>query len=134
MLSRSSSAARWYTLLEPAAAPDDAPKRPDDPRLGEVIERWRGDPEALQPGRAVLVGFPQDEGVRRNGGRPGAAEAPREVRRRLARLTPWDGSCDVSLADPPPLDLGDVRIGGSLEEAQEALGAVVGAILASGAV
>jgi formiminoglutamase len=99
-----------------------------------VIERWRGDPGALWPGRAVLVGFPQDEGVRRNGGRPGAAGAPREVRRWLHRLTPWDGSCDISLTEHPPLDLGDVAVGGGLEESQELLAVVAGEILASGAV
>jgi formiminoglutamase len=109
-------------------------RRPDDPRLGEFIERWDGDPAALRPGRAVLVGFPQDEGVRRNGGRPGAAEAPREVRRWLRRLTPWDGSCDTTLTEPPPLDAGDVAARSSLEEAQEALAVAVGAMLASGAV
>jgi formiminoglutamase len=131
MSSRSSSAAGWSTRLEPAAEADDLARRPDDPRLGEVIERWHGDPGALWPGRAVLVGFPQDEGVRRNGGRPGAAEAPREIRRWLYRLTPWDGSCDIGLTEHPPLDVGDVAAGASLEESQEALAAVVGAILAS---
>jgi formiminoglutamase len=121
-------------LLEPAAEPDTPSPRPDDPRLGEVIERWRGDPAALWPGRAVLVGFPQDQGVRRNGGRPGAGEAPPEVRRWLHRLTPWDGSCDIGLTEQSPLDLGDVVLGGGLEASQEALAVVVGAILGSGAV
>jgi formiminoglutamase len=99
-----------------------------------VIARWRGEPDALHPGRPVLVGFPQDEGVRRNHGRPGAAEAPREVRRRFYDLTPWDGSCDIGVTDAPPLDAGNLRVEGSLEESQEALAEVVGAILARGAV
>jgi formiminoglutamase len=102
--------------------------------LGEVIENWKGDPAALRPGRAVLVGFPQDEGVSRNHGRPGAAEAPHEIRHWLYRLTPWDGEADIDLAADPPLDLGNVRIGGSLEEWQQALGEVVGAVLRSSAV
>jgi len=72
----SSNGAGWSTRLEPVRLPDDFRRRADDPRLGEVVEFWQGDPAALQPGRAVLVGFPQDEGVRRNHGRPGAAEAP----------------------------------------------------------
>src|SRR5689334_20636070 len=134
MSSRSSSAAGWFTLLDPAAEPDDLARRPDDPRLGEVIERWTGDREALQPGRPVLVGFPQDEGVRRNGGRPGAAAAPPEIRRWLHRLTPWDGSCDIGLTDPPPLDAGDLRVRETLEESQDELAVVVGEILARGAV
>ncbi len=82
----------------------------------------------------MLIGFPQDEGVRRNGGRVGAAEAPREIRRWLARLTPWDCASDTDLRANPPLDLGDVRVEGDLEETQRALGEVVAAVLASGAV
>src|SRR5205814_1673599 len=115
--------------LEPLRRPEDVLRRPDDPRLGEVIETWTGDAAALRPGRAVLVGFPQDEGVRRNHGRPGAAEAPHELRRWLHRLTPYDGAADVDLAAAPPLDLGDVRVAGTLEETQEALGEVVAAVL-----
>jgi hypothetical protein len=76
MSGESSSAAEWFTRLEPAVRPDFLPRRPDDPRLGEVVEFWDGDPAAIRPGRAVLIGFPQDEGVRPSGGRPGAAEAP----------------------------------------------------------
>src|SRR5207248_7576813 len=109
-------------------------RREDDPRLGDVIvpltpsplprgERGGGE------GRAVLVGFPQDEGVRRNGGRPGAAEAPGEVRRWLARLGVWDALADADLSQHPPLDAGNVRVAGSLEESQSALGEVVAALL-----
>jgi formiminoglutamase len=129
-----SSAAEWFTRLEPARPPDYLPRRPDDPRLGEVVEFWQGDVDALKPGRAVLLGFPQDEGVRRNGGRAGAAETPREIRRFLYRLTPWDGVSDVDLTRRPPLDLGDVWLDGPLERTQEVLGKIIGAILEKGAV
>jgi formiminoglutamase len=134
MSAASSSGAAWSTRLEPVAPPDDLPRRPDDPRLGEVVEFWRGDPAALRPGRPVLIGFPQDEGVRRNGGRVGAAEAPREIRRWLYRLVPWDCATNADLAAVPLLDLGNVGIDGSLEQAQAALGEVVGAVLRAGAV
>ncbi len=134
MSNASSSAAGWSTRLEPVAPPDVLPRRPDDPRLGEVVKFWRGDPAALRPGRPVLIGFPQDEGVRRNGGRVGAAEAPREIRRWLYRLVPWDCETDADLAQLAPLDLGNVRIDSDLERTQEALGEVVGAVLRSGAV
>jgi formiminoglutamase len=114
--------------------PEHLFQHPDDPRLGEVVEYWQGDPAALKAGRAVLVGFPQDEGVRRNHGRPGAAEAPAQIRHWLYLLTPWDSGSDVDLTLAPPLDLGNVQITGDLEETQQALGEVIGAILASGAI
>src|SRR5207247_1372663 len=87
MSGASSSAGEWSTQLEPVMLRADRLLRPDDPRLGDVIEPWRGDPGALTQERAVLIGFPCDEGVRRNQGRPGAARAPGEIRRWLYRLT-----------------------------------------------
>lgn len=130
----SSSAVEWFTRLEPVRPPEDVFRRPDDPRLGEVVEFWRGDRAALRPGRAVLLGFPQDEGVRRNHGRAGAAEAPPQIRHYLYRLTPWDGENDIDLAARPPLDAGNLRIAGSLEDSQQALAEVVGGILQGRAV
>jgi formiminoglutamase len=131
MSGASSNTAAWYALLEPATVEPPALRRQDDPRLGEVIERWDGNLAALRPGRAVIVGYPQDEGVRRNGGRAGAAQAPRDIRRCLHRLTPFDAERHIDLAANPPLDAGDVRITGSLEVTQDALGEVVSGILKS---
>src|SRR5687767_14875089 len=130
MSDASSSAGGWPTRLEPVRPPEDLIRRPDDPRLGEVVEFWRGDPAALRPGRAVLVGFPQDEGVRRNHGRAGTCEAPGEIRRWLYRLTTWHPEHDNDLSETPPLDAGNVRMGGGLEETQDALAAVVAEVLA----
>jgi formiminoglutamase len=112
---------------------DHAPRR-DDPRLEDVIELWKGDPAALKPGRAVLVGFPQDHGIRRNFGRRGASGAPQEIRTHLGRLTPWDGADDVDLSATPPLDVGNVHITGTLEQTQAALGEVITGLLESGTV
>jgi formiminoglutamase len=134
MSGRSSNVVEWFSQLEPAPRLEFVFRRPDDPRLGEVVEAWTGDAAALVPGRAVLVGFPQDEGVRRNHGREGAAEAPHEIRHALYKLTPWDGARGIDLAELPPLDAGNLRVLGSLEVTQTALGEVVAAILASGAV
>src|SRR5437762_8296566 len=128
-----SSAGGWCSRLEPVAPPA-AFQRADDPRLEGVVEFWRGDPAALQPGRAVIVGFPQDEGVRRNQGRPGAAQAPAEIRRWLYRLTPCDGQDEVDLRVFPPLDAGDLRIAGPLEQSQAGLAEVVAAMLRAGGV
>jgi formiminoglutamase len=77
----------------------------------------------------ALIGFPCDEGVRRNNGRVGAAAAPEQMRPVLGRLTAWDGIANVDLAELSIHDLGNIRIDDSLEAAQERLGNVLAAIL-----
>jgi formiminoglutamase len=99
-----------------------------------MAEFWNGDVAALQPGRAVLLGFPTDEGVRRNHGRPGAAAAPDAIRPYLYRLTPWDATTATELARARPLDLGNLRVKSDLEASQQALGEVLAAVLQAGAV
>lgn len=101
-----------------------------DPRVADFLGR------AVRLGeepRAVLVGFPTDEGVRRNGGRHGAARAPAEIRRYLGRLTPDVRGRQrfVSLLEHT-VDLGDVALTGNLEADQHALGEVVGPELRAG--
>lgn len=130
----SSSAADWSTLLEPVPRLEDVLSRQDTPLLGEIVVMWHGDEAAFRAGRAVLIGFPQDEGVRRNHGRPGAAQAPQEIRRWLHRLVPCDVQSGVDLRSSPPVDVGNVRVAGSLEETQAALGKIVAAVLQTGAV
>jgi formiminoglutamase len=106
--------------------PDTAP---DDPRLGHLIGR-----KADADPRVVLIGFPTDAGVRRNGGRPGAAAAPAEIRRYLARLVPDPraGALFVDLLEHTR-DLGDVPVTGELEADQDRLATVVAERLARGA-
>jgi formiminoglutamase len=133
MSSASSSGANWSTLLEPLRPHENLFRRADDPRLDDSIIPWHGDESLLTPGRPVLLGFPFDEGVRRNGGRVGAAAAPADIRRWLSRLTIWDGDTDTDLARMPPVDLGNIR-GTTLEEAQTALGTVMGELLQRGTV
>jgi len=56
------------------------PGKPGDPRMGDFLttsDAVTGENE----GDVVIVGFPFDEGVRRNGGRLGAKGAPAAVRR-----------------------------------------------------
>src|SRR3954452_18537801 len=108
MSSGSSSPAAWWSALEPA--PEEVFFRrgdPEDPRLGDVVERWHGGEPRPRPCQPVLIGFPSDEGVRRNGGRPGAAAAPNAVRRQLYRLTSWDRLEEVNLVASGILDLGN---------------------------
>jgi formiminoglutamase len=75
----------------------------------------------------IMVGCPQDEGVRRNHGRHGAAQAPAAIRAMFYRLKPPLEHQSVKL-----LDLGDIRVDGKLEEIHERLQKVVAAILSTG--
>lgn len=71
-----------------------------DPRLGELALRLPATASADQfkstllnsqrPGvrSFVLAGYPDDEGIRINGGRPGAAHAPDSVRKPFYKMTP----------------------------------------------
>jgi len=94
-----------------------------DPRLGDRANRGAG---MYDSARVAIVGCPQDEGVRRNGGRPGAALAPAEIRRALYRMT-TNGLADVALCD-----VGDIAPQGTLETTHAALQAAVGQLLAEG--
>lgn len=100
----------------------------DDPRCGTLISRGG---EGVETARVVLVGFPSDEGVRRNGGRIGAAAGPTAIRRHLAKLTPdprWPRFAEL-LAQTH--DLGDVIVTGDLEADQARLAAVLAPHLAA---
>lgn len=68
----------------------------------------------------ALIGFSSEEGVRRNNGRPGAAEGPDALRSELAKL-PWRLDADRELVDIGTVQCAD----GRLEEAQAELGAAV---------
>ncbi len=104
---------------------------PDDPRVGQLLGR---DLAGRHLARAVILGFPTDEGVRRNGGRPGAATAPGEIRRLLYRFTP-DAEAPGPFTDlvRHTLDLGDLVTSSDLEADQAQLGDAVADVLAAGA-
>ncbi len=101
---------------------DDAAEPGDTRRLFQVVHEGDG----WQRGDSVLLGFASDAGVRRNHGRPGAADGPTQLRRLLAGLPAH--ALDVLW------DAGDIPCAGdALEAAQAALGARVGSILDAGA-
>lgn len=114
---------RKVDLALPATAPGD-------PRVGQLLGT------GLAPGErpaAVLVGFPSDEGVRRNGGRPGAAEGPGAIRRALYRMTPDPGDFERHVALlARTVDAGDLATGSDLEADQEELGRLLAPWLAQG--
>jgi len=103
------------SLQPPAIAPPDTAE--NDPRLGHLLG---DDPEPLS---AVLLGFSVDEGVVRNGGRPGAAEAPDRLREQLYGMTPdaRRGEAFRHLLRHTQ-DLGNLKNDGSLATRQAALG------------
>lgn len=95
---------------------------PNDVRLGEVVGY---DPAYYDAAEYVIIGYPVDEGVKRNCGRTGARRGPEEIRRALYKL-----------AAPPTLDrhavydIGDTEPGKTLEETHERHQAVMQSILA----
>lgn len=93
-----------------------------------VTTRWHQHVHAFTPdsrGGVVLLGFACDEGVRRNGGRPGAAQGPAALRAALANLP--------VLGEPMVFDGGDVACeDGELDVAQTALAARVAQALQQG--
>lgn len=100
----------------------------DDPRLGQLI----GGLDRLDAADIVIFGVPTDEGIRRNGGRPGAAEAPDKIREYLAKLTPFAGpSHKKQLSDLRIVDLGNVP-GGELEDMHELARAITSALIDKG--
>lgn len=95
---------------------------PNDPRLGEVI---RTKQEEYASSHIVILGCPQDEGVRRNGGRVGAADGPRAIREQFYKLTTNNIRWNL-------FDLGDIDVSGSLEEIHDRLTAVAEQVLKDG--
>lgn len=80
----------------------------NDVRLGEIIPQI-----SYEHANIVILGCPQDEGVRRRGGREGAADAPDAIRREFYKLTPFGIKAKIC-------DLGNIKTNGSLEEIHEA--------------
>jgi len=103
----------------------------DDPRLGNVIS---SNLAISTHARLIIAGFPSDEGVRRNGGRVGAAGGPGRIRHWLSRLTP-DPHCHDAFVDllSQTSDLGDLIVTGDLEADQEHLGKALAPHLTRGA-
>lgn len=91
----------------------------NDPRLGETVLREEKDYGSAE---IVILGCPQDEGVRRNQGREGAALAPSAIREQFYKLTTFNIRKKI-------FDLGDIKIGASLEETHDRHTSVVKQIL-----
>ncbi|WP_405216895.1 formimidoylglutamase [Agrococcus sp. Ld7] len=98
---------------------DDGPG-PEHARWHQAVGEYAAD---AAPGIA-LIGFASDEGVRRNGGRPGQVDGPDALRAALAPL---------ALGGPLTVhDAGTVVAGTSLEDGQERLGRAVASLIDAG--
>ncbi len=106
----------------------DIPKAADnDPRIGHLLGSNLNEND--KP-KAVIIGFPSDKGVQINGGRPGASDAPEEIRKQLYKMTPnaEDYEAFVELTACCQ-DLGDLNITGELDEDQQQMGDVLAGYL-----
>lgn len=93
----------------------------NDPRLGDRVKT------KPQVSGVVVLGYPDDEGVRLNGGQPGAAEGPRSIRHWLYRMTPH-----LERTLKPFSDVGDLNLEGDLAARHERATRVVSEFLQQG--
>lgn len=61
---------------------------PQDPRLGNIAKAIHLEDIPRSGNSLLLWGYPDDEGIRLNGGRPGANFAPLEIRKFFYKMTP----------------------------------------------
>jgi formimidoylglutamase len=88
-----------------------------DQRFADII--YTTDTIGIKVPDIILMGVPTDEGIRRNGGRPGASHAPDAIRSYLGKLTPFSSpSTERTPLDITILDIGNA-LGATLEEMHE---------------
>ncbi len=58
-----------------------------DPRLGELVKQLSSSNQIPEKSN-VIIGYPDDEGIKLIGGREGAKEAPNKIRQILYKMTP----------------------------------------------
>ncbi len=117
-------------MLCPPTRPWSGRNDTDGTAAPDRLARWH---HRVQPwgqassGGVALIGFAVDEGVRRNQGRPGAAQGPSALRQALANLA-------APPAHVPLWDAGDITCTGTdLEAAQSTLAQTVAHVRAQGA-
>lgn len=94
-----------------------SPHDPKDVRMGQIVKHQ---PEDFRSARIVILGCPEDRGVKRNKGRPGARKGPEEIRRAFYKLAVND-----RIRSQKIFDIGDIVLGSTLEETHEIQRAVV---------
>lgn len=81
----------------------------NDIRLGEIVSFDTG---SYKNADVVILGCPQDDGVKRNGGRIGAGKAPEAIRTQFYKLSNFGISLSI-------FDIGDTIIQNALEETHQ---------------
>ncbi len=112
-------------VLSPSQTTD-----PLDTRLGNIVQP--ATQATLDKADVVIFGIPTDEGIRRNGGRVGASEAPNEIRQWFGKLTPYAGPQFKHHIDSLKIvDFGDIALG-DLEAMHEQASLLVQELSAAG--
>ncbi len=93
---------------------------PNDLRLGEIIPRF-----TYEEADIVILGCPQDEGVKRNNGRIGAKFAPDKIREQFYKLSNFGIHKRIH-------DIGNTIIQKTLEETHDVHTEIVSQILSDG--
>ena len=113
-----------------------APIIPDtnEPRLTSLIVQ--GTMASIERGAVVLLGFPFDEGSRRSPlGRPGSANGPKIIRRFIARLGALSNpEFGLDLGNLLMIDIGDIPVGLTLDEAHARLALIVAEVIHRGGI
>src|SRR3982751_5869163 len=112
----------FQTTARPAEELFFSRKDSNDPRLGELVGRRE---DQYKSADVVILGCPQDEGVRRNRGREGAAKAPNAIREQFYRLTTMNIKKRI-------FDIGDTDVSGTLEEIHDRQTEIVRKVIADG--
>ncbi|MFZ3229464.1 MAG: formimidoylglutamase [Pseudobdellovibrio sp.] len=88
---------------------------PEDPRIGDISKSASIETNPFTDNSFTILGYSDDEGIRLNGGRLGASEAPKVIRQFLYKMTPSALSYKrISL-----FDLGDLNQRPELAERHE---------------
>ena len=97
---------------------------PNDIRLGDIVLYKT---KKYLNCNVVILGCPQDVGVRRNKGRPGASLAPIEIRKALYRYPVSTSHTHIQL-----FDIGDIPISDNLEQTHETQSEIIRHLIKDG--
>ncbi len=100
-----------------------------DLRMGDIVQR--GEKNFSHEIQIGIVGMPTDEGVKRNGGRVGAKDAPDAIREEFYKRTAFVIGKEKSPSHVPVFDFGDIKTGKTLEETHDKLSEVIHSLVSA---